>query len=154
MKKWSICIIGAVLAVVLVSTAALASGHGHGQHTAHLHESCSWSERCARDTDGDGFCDACGRTVASHRDASCAGLCAACSASCADRDGDLVCDHCGRTVHAYVDADGDGVCDHYGANQRAGHHSGHAAGRSLSHHSKGCIGCCASLRPEYWSCRL
>ena len=154
MKQWKIGIVGAILAVALLSTTALAAGHGHGRHTAHLHESCSWSESCARDTDGDGFCDTCGRTVSSHRDASCAGLCAACSAGCADRDGDLVCDSCGQAVHTYVDVDGDGVCDHYGAGHHVGHHSGHHASQSFSHHSGGRISRCASLCLEYWSCRL
>lgn len=97
MKQWRICIVGAILVVALLSTTALASGHGHGRHAAgHLRESCAWSVTCLRDADGDGICDVCGRTAHRRVDADGDGIWDTWSGCCTDGDGDLICDTCGQ----------------------------------------------------------
>ena len=81
MKKRRIGL-GAVLLLVVIalmgSTTAFAAGYG-GHHRWSAGDGCIWADGCRRDADGDGLCDACGRSVYGYVDA----------------DGDGVCDHAG-----------------------------------------------------------
>lgn len=98
MKTWKIGAASAILVMVLVgSTAAVAAGPG-GHHRCRAEgirfsqgTACAWTEVCWRDTDsdgvwdawhgfcaeadGDGVCDACGRTVHGYEDANGDGIC-------------------------------------------------------------------------------
>ena len=99
MKK----LIAILLAVFVLSTAALAAGHGR------CIRACDGTGSSYADANGDGVCDYYGTQ--------------SCTGSYVDEDGDGVCDHYGtKSCSNYADDDGDGVCDNAGsaARQRNG----------------------------------